>query len=1173
MLSHLPLARDPLTTPTPLRPVAPARLALFALAYAGFVVYGSLLPFDLRPLDGGAAWLRFREMPYLQLGVASRADWVANILLYIPLAFALTGAVAGHARSAAARLLGALLAVLPCIALAFAVEFAQLFFPPRTVSQNDLIAETIGTLIGAAAWLAGGERLLALWHRFRSGGAHAWRAVLALYVLAYAALSFFPYDLLVSSREVAAKLANPGLSAFVVAGACGGAVGCAVKLGVEVAIAAPLGALLGLAFPRLRAGSAFALGLAVGAVIEAGQIVLASGVSQGVSVLTRALGFAWGLALQRAWRADALVRHRDAVRTALWVAIPLYLALLALLNGFTGRLESAWVAADKLAATRWLPFYYHYFTSETEAMWSLLANAGAYAVVGLFAWLAWPDRRRGWQAGVAAAALALAVEVLKLFMPGKKPDPTNVLIGLAAAWALNAVLVHLQRSAVSVATPAVARRRAVGWGRRGVALAGGATLAVLTLAGLLIASPHTEAPVDESKLPQLPPGEALPPVSLPGFRQAHPRLPHPSAADVARLRAEGQDYLDEMRRRAARGDLYARTVMEFIEPGSQDLAAMHAQLVSIAYSWRGHDQVRPVALAYDWLHARWSDEQRRTLRAQLAEGCEYLVKVIRSERLSPYNVYLYNAPFQALVACAIALWGDDPRGEPVMRFTHDLWKERVLPVWRQVMGRHGGWHEGGEYVGIGIGGAVYQVPAMWRAATGEDLFATEPGLRGFLDFVLHRTRPDGTHMRLGDGSYFDRPVPDALPLAIEYRHAAAYTRHAPRQVAPTAWPWGPLPDATLLDPQALARLPLARLFDGIGVVTARSDWSDQATYVTFKAGDNHWSHSHLDQGSFTIYKGGALALDSGANYGLRYGSDHHLNYSYQTIAHNAITVTDPDDTVPMPAAPRETPRAIANDGGQRRIGSGWGVEAAPLDLAEWRDKRAIYETGRIVRYADDDGITLAVADVTAAYTNELSGKGTFSHRTRRVERAWRSFAYDRVDDVVVVYDDVVATKPQFRKRWLLHTTLEPRVDGQRFVAEVVPGRGAGRQGGRLDGHVLLPRAATLLAIGGRGLEFMVDGRNYDEDGKLADAVYKPQAHRTEPGRWRLEVMPSTDAVADQFLVVMLPGAFGEAPPHRVRLVEDGDRVGAEVAGPTRTVRYWFRPGELAARIEVMSPPR
>jgi hypothetical protein len=675
-------------------------------------------------------------------------------------------------------------------------------------------------------------------------------------------------------------------------------------------------------------------------------------------------------------------------------------------------------------------------------------------------------------------------------------------------------------------------------------------------------------------LPQLAPGEVLPAAVLPNFRYQHPRLPHPSAADIEQLRREGGAYVGELRRLAAAAspDSYsvqARVVLEFIEPGSQDLAKLHAQLLSTRFEWRGHDQVRPLVVAYDWLYERWNPAQRELLRGKLADGCDYLVQVIRSERLSPYNVYLYNAPFQALVACSLALWGDDPRGEPVMRFTADLWQNRVLPVWRQVMGRNGGWHEGGEYVGIGIGGAIWEVPAMWRSATGEDLFAAEPGIRAFLDFLIHRTRPDGTHLRIGDGSYFDRAVPARIPLALEYRDAAAYTMGPPNTIAPTAWPWGPLPKPWLVDPSALARKPLARLFDGIGWVIARSSWTADATMVSFKAGDNFWSHTHLDQGSFTIYKGGALALDSGANYGPDYGSDHHLNYSYQTIAHNTLTVTDPADTVPLPAKPQEQPRRIANDGGQRRIGSGWGIESAPLDLDEWLSKRELYHTGRIEHFEDKDGITLAAADITPAYTNALSGRGTFSHRTRRVERAWRVFAYDRVDDVVVVYDDVVASKPQFRKRWLLHTAQQPRVDGRSFVAEVPPRQGPGRAGGRLEGRVLLPKAATLLPVGGRGLEFFVDELNYDEGGKLMPTLEPPAPDRTEPGRWRLELMPQTDQAADRFLVVLLPRRLGDAAPHRIRLVEQAGGVAAEVAGPQRTVRYWFREGELGAKIEIV----
>jgi hypothetical protein len=638
------------------------------------------------------------------------------------------------------------------------------------------------------------------------------------------------------------------------------------------------------------------------------------------------------------------------------------------------------------------------------------------------------------------------------------------------------------------------------------------------------------------------------------------------------LASRNPEFLESMRNRAAggRGEIEDATLQELLSPGSMDLNLLERRLMELKPTGRGDREVKPLAVAYDWLYARWSETQRTELRTKLADGCEYIIELIRKERLSPYNVILYNAPMQALMACSLALYGEDPRGDPAMRFTYDMWKNRILPVWRQVMGRNGGWHEGGEYVGIGIGQAIYELPAMWRSATGEDVFATEPGIRGFLDFLVYRTRPDGAAFHWGDGVSFNRTVPDAIPLALEARHAAAYSLHPPaHDAAPTGWPWGPLTDASLNDAGAFARLPLVRQFDGIGMVVARSDWSPEATYVTFKAGDNYWSHSHLDQGAFTIYKGGELAIDSGL-YGPAYGSDHHMNYTYQTIAHNLITVTDPKDTVPAPG--KERPRPIANDGGQRRIGSGWGVEAAPLDRREWEAKREIYHTATMGPLFERGGLVVAAADITPAYTNQRSGDGTFSARTRRVERFWRIFAYDRDDDVIVVFDQVTATAASFRKRWLLHTIEAPSVAPDGFSVTVTPQKRPGHGGGTLEGKVLLPRDALINTIGGRGLEFFVDDRNYDENGTLREAIGKLGPDIAEQGAWRIEVSPPRDAKEDVFLVVLLPSGADAHRTHRVRLLESGKRVGCEIVGSSRTTRWWFEPGRNEADIEVASGP-
>ncbi|MEJ2533847.1 MAG: heparinase II/III family protein, partial [Halioglobus sp.] len=607
-----------------------------------------------------------------------------------------------------------------------------------------------------------------------------------------------------------------------------------------------------------------------------------------------------------------------------------------------------------------------------------------------------------------------------------------------------------------------------------------------------------------------------------------------------------------------------------VEPGSQDLDFLHRRLIELEMSWRGHMQAKPLAVAYDWLYDQWNLQQRKELLAKVIEASNYLIERIRVEqRLSPYNVYLYNSPFQALMATALASYGDSPEAELPMRWTADYWKNRILPVWRQVMGKHGGWHEGGEYVGIGIGQAIYQLPAMWRKATREDLFKSESGIRGFLDFLIYRTRPDGTHMRWGDAAFFDRMVPDRVPLAIEYSHAAAYSLdRCPRPYEPSSWPWGPLTTDDLCEPEAHRQLPLQKHFDGIGMVIARSSWDDESTYLTFKAGDNFWSHSHLDQGAFTIFKGGPLAIDSGL-YGPSYGSDHHMNYSYQTIAHNVITVTDPEDTIPAPPKKEGgSPRQIANDGGQRRVGSGWGVESAPLDLNEWLEKSEIYQTGGIEKYHDKDDLVVAVANITPAYTNKYSGRGYFSHRTRRVEKYWRTIVYDRINDVVIVSDDLVSADPMFRKKSLIHTINEPRRTEDGFVAQIPANDDPDRKAGRLQARILFPKEANVSIIGGKNLEFLVDNINFDEGGAVWEKVLKRKKNPPEPGRWRVEVSPAIAQKRDRFMMILQPSVENQESNLAIRRLLTEKAIGSVIEGPYRTLVLSFPEEREGVIIEI-----
>src|SRR5579871_3853197 len=125
--------------------------ALCAALYAAFVVYGSLVlgPEGLHfvPRDPAYAWQRFLNTSIIENGSDQRPDWIANLLLLVPLGFLLQGALASG-RTTGRRIFGSLIALLLGLTFVLAVKYAQLFFPPRTVTLNYIIAQSIGVVAG-----------------------------------------------------------------------------------------------------------------------------------------------------------------------------------------------------------------------------------------------------------------------------------------------------------------------------------------------------------------------------------------------------------------------------------------------------------------------------------------------------------------------------------------------------------------------------------------------------------------------------------------------------------------------------------------------------------------------------------------------------------------------------------------------------------------------------------------------------------------------------------------------------------------------------------------------------------------------------------------------------------------------------------------------------------------
>ncbi|MDO8844320.1 MAG: VanZ family protein [Methylicorpusculum sp.] len=431
------------------------RTFFFATAlYLVFVIYGSLVPLDAKDLPLETAINQFKNIRFLNLGAESRADWIANILLYIPLAYGACSSF-GHINSRLTRLLIAIFVFIFCVALAIAVEFTQLFFPPRTVSLNDLIAETLGTVIGIASWLFLGDYFTNLYRNIGRNNLFSAQAAIIFYLLVYISLSLFPFDFVVSFAELNTKLANSNDALFISFDSCSREpVRCGVKLLVEMLVILPLGILFCyLPYLTHRLTITLLFGFFLGLAIESAQVFLLSGSGQGLSVVTRMIGMGLGAVIFTQAKQLDFDELMHQLKKVIWFIVPPYVVLVLSINGW---ISAEWLsleqALEELTETRFLPLYYFYYTSEGVALVSLLSNLGMYLPVGILCWVKFFKSNQEenklqslhwFYAGLLAALFALLIETGKLFLVNKHADPSDIWLAFAAASGCYLFLSHL----------------------------------------------------------------------------------------------------------------------------------------------------------------------------------------------------------------------------------------------------------------------------------------------------------------------------------------------------------------------------------------------------------------------------------------------------------------------------------------------------------------------------------------------------------------------------------------------------------------------------------------------------------------------------------------------------------------------------------------------------------
>ena len=180
---------------------APRWLVLLALGSAAFTLLGSLVPFEFLARPPGEAVNSFFWAMTSRALVQSRSDGIANVLLGVPLGFALLGYLCvDHPIPRTRVLLSGMTVLAGCVAFAAAVEFVQLFVPARTCAGSDVLAQGLGSVIGMFGWVAFGQRLTNEVRGAATGSGTAGRFLVA-YVLLLGFLQALPLDLSLSPYQ------------------------------------------------------------------------------------------------------------------------------------------------------------------------------------------------------------------------------------------------------------------------------------------------------------------------------------------------------------------------------------------------------------------------------------------------------------------------------------------------------------------------------------------------------------------------------------------------------------------------------------------------------------------------------------------------------------------------------------------------------------------------------------------------------------------------------------------------------------------------------------------------------------------------------------------------------------------------------------------------------------
>ncbi|WP_114327636.1 hypothetical protein [Candidatus Colwellia aromaticivorans] len=321
-------------------------------------------------------------------------------------------------------------------------------------------------------------------------------------------------------------------------------------------------------------------------------------------------------------------------------------------------------------------------------------------------------------------------------------------------------------------------------------------------------------------------------------------------------------------------------------------------------------------------------------------------------------------------------------------------------------------------------------------------------------------------------------------------------------------------------------IPTSELFgkNYVNQMSVRSNWSPNATFLSFRSGHLFSHHQHYDAGHFSIFKGAPLALNSSVYNGST-KTKNRLNYSIRTIAKNSLLIQKPDEKV----KPNHLFEQNVAGGGQR-LSIPTGSSIYSFDNWQQNLYQGMHlEGGELLNYKYEPGVfTSITTDLTNAYNSIRFDESNSGGKVQRVER---TLTYLEALDIIFVYDNIRTTSSFFKVKWLLHTINKPEFkhlsllkgNSNDGILETSANNGIISNGDstmRID--ILSPELSNTHLVGGPNYKFYVE---VDGDDSKLDGINMKTSKDLrwfENPEWRMEVSPQQSRMNNHFMIAMQP---------------------------------------------------